>query len=83
MEFLAENPWVANMIDIAAKYQAGFGYSPPSPVLAVNANEFRKLVVAEIANIWNKSKTVEDGLNNLQQTLIDWEATMGIVPGAA
>ncbi len=81
-EYLAENPWVANMIDIAAKYQAGFGYSPPSPVLAVNANEFRKLVVAEIANIWNKSKTVEDGLNDLQQTLVDWEANMGIVPGA-
>ncbi|MCA9877123.1 MAG: sugar ABC transporter substrate-binding protein [Thermomicrobiales bacterium] len=82
-EYLEENPWVANMIDIAAKYQAGFGYSPGSPVLAVHANEFRKLVVAEIANIWNKSKTVEAGLDDLQQTLVDWEANMGITPGAA
>jgi multiple sugar transport system substrate-binding protein len=82
-EFLAENPWVANMIDIAAKYQAGFGYSPPSPVLAVNANEFRKIVVGEIAQIWNGSKPVADGLNDLQQLLVDWEAGMGIVPGEA
>ncbi len=82
-EFLAENPWVANMIDIAAKYQAGFGYSPPSPVLAVNANEFRKIVVGEIAQIWNGSKPVADGLNDLQQLLVDWEANMGIEPGAA
>lgn len=82
-EFLAENPWVANMIEIAAKYQAGFGYSPPAPILAVNANEFRKMVVAEIAQIWNGSKPVEEGLNTLQQTLVDWEAGMGIVPGEA
>jgi ABC-type glycerol-3-phosphate transport system substrate-binding protein len=82
-EFLAENPWVANMIEIAAKYQAGFGYSPPAPILAVNANEFRKMVVAEIAQIWNGSKPVEEGLNTLQQTLVDWEAGMGIVPGDA
>lgn len=82
-EFLAENPWVANMIDIAAKYQAGFGYSPPSPVLAINANEFRKIVVGEIAQIWNGSKPVADGLNDLQQLLVDWEANMGIEPGAA
>lgn len=80
-EYLAENPWVGNMIEIAAKYQAGFGYSPPSPELAVNANEFRKLVVAGIAPIWNGSMSVEDGLNALQQTLVDWEANMGIVPG--
>lgn len=82
-EFLAENPWVANMIDTAAKYQAGFGYSPPSPVLAINANEFRKIVVGEIAQIWNGSKPVADGLNDLQQLLVDWEAGMGIVPGEA
>ncbi len=81
-DFLKENPWVANMIDIAAKYQAGFGYSPPSPVLAVNANEFRKIVVGEIAQIWNGSTPVTDGLNDLQQQLVDWEASMGIEPGA-
>ncbi len=71
------------MIDTAARYQAGFGYSPPSPVLAVNANEFRKIVVGEIAQIWNGSKPVADGLNDLQRLLVDWEANMGIVPGAS
>lgn len=81
-EFLKENPWVANMIEIAAKYQAGFGYSPPSPTLAINANEFRKIVVAEVAQIWNGSKPVAEALDELQQQLIDWESSMGIEPGA-
>jgi multiple sugar transport system substrate-binding protein len=82
-EYLKANPWVANMIDIAAKYQAGFGYSPPSPALAINANEFRKIVVGAIADIWNGSQPVADGLNALQQALVDWEANMGITPGSA
>ncbi|MCC7021811.1 MAG: hypothetical protein IT338_03235, partial [Thermomicrobiales bacterium] len=60
----------------------GFGYSPPSPTLAINANEFRKIVVAEVAQIWNGSKPVAEALDELQQQLIDWESSMGIEPGA-
>jgi ABC-type glycerol-3-phosphate transport system substrate-binding protein len=50
--FLEANPWVRNMIDIAANYQTGFGYAPPNPRLAVNAAEFRKIAMRYVERIY-------------------------------
>ncbi|MGI8689529.1 MAG: ABC transporter substrate-binding protein [Thermomicrobiales bacterium] len=79
--YLQKNPWVADMIDTAAKYQAGFGYAPPAPMLAPSAAEFRQIVMDGVSPIWTGSKSVKDGLDALQQQLVDWEKSKNITPG--
>ena len=68
--FLQENPWVANMVEVAAKYPGGLGYAPPS--YKVHANEFRQIVIDHVAQAWAGSKGVEDALNELQASLETW-----------
>jgi ABC-type glycerol-3-phosphate transport system substrate-binding protein len=80
--FLKDNAWVKDMVDIAAKYQAGFGYAPPSPKLAPHAAEFQKQVVDSVAPIWNGSVGVASGLDQLQQKLVAWEKDNDIKPGS-
>jgi multiple sugar transport system substrate-binding protein len=80
--FLKDNPWVKDMVEIAAKYQAGFGYAPPSRKLAPHAAEFQYQVVDSVAQIWNGSISVTSGLNQLQQKLVAWESDNGITPGS-
>lgn len=73
-EFLAENPWVGNMAEIAAKYPGGIGYAPPG--YAIHAAEFRQIVTDHLSQIYSGAKSVEDGLNEAQSALENWAATL-------
>lgn len=73
-EFLAENGWVANMAEIAAKYPGGLGYAPPG--YSVQAAEFRQMVVDALSEIYSGKTSVEDGLNDLQKRLEMWSAML-------
>lgn len=73
-EFLAKNPWVANMVDIAAKYPGGIGYAAPGYV--VQSAEFRQLVVDKLSEIYSGAVSVEDGLNELQVDMEAWAAAL-------
>jgi len=69
-EFLKVNPWVKNMIEVAAKYPGGLGYAPPG--YAVRSAEFRQIVVDGLAQVFAGSKKVEDGLGDTQKALEAW-----------
>lgn len=73
-EFLAQNPWVANMVDIAAKYPGGIGYAAPGYV--VQSAEFRQLVVDKLSEIYSGAVSVEDGLNELQADMEAWAGSL-------
>ncbi|MEN8113298.1 MAG: sugar ABC transporter substrate-binding protein [Actinomycetota bacterium] len=66
-DFLAENPWVETMVEVAALYPAGLGYAPPG--YAVEAGDFRQIVVDRLATIFSGDATVADALNALQADL--------------
>ena len=68
-QFLKENPWVNDMVEVAAQYQAGFGYAPPSAKLAVRAAEFRKIVMSHVDEIYAGKVSVKDGCNQIQSEL--------------
>ena len=70
--FLAANPWVNGMIEVAANYPGGLGYAPP--VYKVGAAEFRQIVMDSVAKIWSGQSSVEDALNELQVALETWAA---------
>jgi ABC-type glycerol-3-phosphate transport system substrate-binding protein len=72
-EFLAKNPWVGKMAEIAAKYPGGIGYAPPGHL--VNAAEFRQMTVDALSRIYSGKTSVADGLNDLQSKLKAWAAT--------
>jgi ABC-type glycerol-3-phosphate transport system substrate-binding protein len=72
-EFLAGNPWVGKMVEIAAKYPGGLGYAPPG--YAIDAAEFRQIVADHLAKIYAGTATVEDGLNQAQKALETWAKT--------
>lgn len=72
-EFLAGNPWVGKMVEIAAKYPGGLGYAPPG--YAVDAAEFRQIVTDHLAKIYAGTATVEEGLNQAQKALEAWSKT--------
>jgi len=72
-EFLAKNPWVGQMVEIAAKYPGGLGYAPPG--YAVDAAEFRQIVTDHLAKIYAGTATVEEGLNQAQKALETWAKT--------
>ncbi len=69
-EFLAANPWVADMVEIAAKYPGGIGYAPPGYV--VQSAEFRQIVVDALSEIFSDAVSVEEGLDRLQSRLETW-----------
>jgi ABC-type glycerol-3-phosphate transport system substrate-binding protein len=81
-EFLKVNPWVANMLRIAANYQTGFGYAPPSRKIATYAAEWQKLVIDDLIPIWSGSKPVDSGLNQLQDKLEKWLKDKNIEVGS-
>ncbi|WP_377842066.1 ABC transporter substrate-binding protein [Bosea sp. UC22_33] len=72
-EFLAGNPWVGKMVEIAAKYPGGLGYAPPG--YAVDAAEFRQIAADHLAKIYAGTATVEEGLNQAQKALETWSKT--------
>lgn len=67
-----EGPWIKNMVDIAAKYQTGFGYAPPNRQIAGFASEWQKQVMDDLIPIWNGDRPVEAGLTALQTKLESW-----------
>ncbi len=69
-DFLKENPWVGVMAEVAAKYPGGLGYAPPG--YAVQANEFRKIVVDHLAQIFSGQRGVQEALDGAQKTLEAW-----------
>jgi len=71
-EFIEENPWVANMVEVAAQYPGGLGYAPPG--YQVEAAEFRQIVIDHVAGVWAGTKSVEEALNELQVALEEWAA---------
>lgn len=73
-QFLAENPWVAKMVEVAAKYPAGLGYAPPG--YQVQAAQFRQIVIDHVAQIWAGSKSVNDALDECQIALEEWAKTL-------
>ena len=73
-DFLAENGWVANMADIAARYPGGIGYAPPGYL--VHAAEFRQIVVDALSEIYSDKTSVQDGLDALQSRLELWSLTL-------
>lgn len=73
-EFLAKNAWVGKMADIAAKYPGGIGYAPPG--YAIDAAEFRQMVVDALSAIYSGKTTVKDGLDGLQKKLDTWKDTL-------
>lgn len=77
-EFIGENPWVTDMLDVAAKYQVGFGYAPPSKAIAPKNAEFQKIVVDHVSQIWNRSAQVKPQLDKLQGALESWVKSNGI-----
>src|SRR5690606_38039425 len=68
-ESLANDPWLADMVEVAATSQAGFGYAPPSPELAPHVSQLQNLVMGHVAKIWTGSISVEDGLADCQTDL--------------
>jgi len=73
-EFLAEHPWVADMVDVAAKYPAGFGYAPPG--LEEHAGEVQRMVVDGIALVWSGRATVKEAMDSVQERMEKWIATL-------
>ncbi len=69
-DFLKENPWVGVMTEVAAKYPGGLGYAPPG--YSVQANEFRKIVVDHLAQIFSGQRGVQEALDGAQKTLEAW-----------
>jgi len=69
-EFNEKHPWFANMLDIAKKYGAGFGYAPPG--LEVFANEFRNIVADHLGDIYAGTKTVKEALDEAQAEVESW-----------
>jgi len=69
-EFNEKHPWFANMLDIAKKYGAGFGYAPPG--LEVFANEFRNIVTDHLGDIYAGTKTVKEALDEAQAEVESW-----------
>jgi ABC-type glycerol-3-phosphate transport system substrate-binding protein len=69
-DFLAANPWVTTMAEVAAKYPGGLGYAPPG--YRVQAAEFRQIVVDQLAEIYAGQKSVKDGLAEAQKKLEAW-----------
>jgi ABC-type glycerol-3-phosphate transport system substrate-binding protein len=68
--FLKDNPWVATMTEVAAKYPGGLGYAPPG--YAVQAAEFRKIVVDHLAQVFSGQRSVKDALDAAQKALEAW-----------
>jgi multiple sugar transport system substrate-binding protein len=68
--FLKANAWVGTMAEIAAKYPGGLGYAPPG--FAVQAAEFRQIVVDHLAQIYSGQSSVEAGLASAQSALERW-----------
>lgn len=81
-KFLEEHAWVENMMETAKKYQAGFGYAPPSPAIAAKATEWQKQVIDSLIPIWTGKGSVPKGLQALQQKLEKWEKNNDIEPGS-
>lgn len=79
--FLAKNPWVKSMMETSTKFQAGFGYAPPSPIIAAKASEWQKQVMDSVIPLWTSKGSVEKGLKSLQQKLEKWEQDNDIKPG--
>ena len=71
-DFLKEHSWVGTMAEIATKYPSGLGYAPPG--FAVQAAEFRQIVVDHLAEIYSGKATVEAGLDSAQKALERWAA---------
>jgi multiple sugar transport system substrate-binding protein len=69
-EFMQLNPWVGEMVKVAAKYPAGFGYAPPGFV--AHAGEFQKIVVDNVGYIFAGVKSVEEALKDCQIELQNW-----------
>ena len=71
---LKEHPWVKDMLEVAAKYPAGFGYAAPG--FEEQAGEVQRMVVDGIANVWAGRSTVEAAMNDVQARMVKWAATL-------
>lgn len=69
-DFLKENPWVATMTEVAAKYPGGLGYAPPG--YTIHANEFRKIVVDHLSQIFSGQRSEKEALDTAQKALEAW-----------
>lgn len=68
--FVSANPWMETMVEVAANYPGGLGYAPPG--YAIQAAEFRQIVVDHLAQIYAGQKAVDEALNDLQDALERW-----------
>ncbi|QPM67647.1 ABC transporter substrate-binding protein [Atribacter laminatus] len=73
-EFLQKHPWINDMVDVAAKYPAGFGYAAPG--FEEQAGEVQRMVVDGIARVWGGQTTVEEAMNDVQKRMMDWTSTL-------
>lgn len=73
-EFLKEHSWVNDMMDVAAKYPAGFGYAAPG--FEEEAGEVQRMVVDGIARVWSGKDSVEKAMNDVQKRMVKWASTV-------
>lgn len=73
-ELAKKHPWIKNMVEVAAKYPAGFGYAAPG--FEEYAGEVQRMVVDGIAKVWSGRATVEEAMNEVQQRMVKWAATL-------
>lgn len=73
-EFLKEHAWVGVMMDVAAKYPAGFGYAAPG--FEDHAGEVQRMVVDGIARVWGGQASVNDAMNDVQTRMVKWASTI-------
>lgn len=71
---LKAHPWVKDMLDVASKYPAGFGYAAPG--FEEQAGEVQRMVVDGIANVWAGRSTVAAAMNDVQARMVKWAATI-------
>lgn len=72
--FLEEHPWVEDMMDVASKYPAGFGYAAPG--FEEYAGEVQRMVVDGIARVWGGQVSVEVAMNDVQKRMVTWASTL-------
>lgn len=71
---IKNHPWVRDMLEVASKYPAGFGYAAPG--FEEQAGEVQRMVVDGIARVWAGRATVEVAMNEVQDRMAKWAATL-------
>ena len=73
-EFLSKHAWVGGMMDVAAKYPAGFGYAAPG--FEEQAGEVQRMVVDGIARVWGGQASVKEAMDDVQARMVKWASTL-------